>query len=169
MPQLACPPVSADDGSVQHECAGYAGANGDEDCVTCASRCAKSGLGKQACSDVVSDNSRKAGPRGYEVADRQVTPSQVDREPPNSSSLVDQAGNHNAATRQPNGTIFSRCCRQQSGDDVRDGCPDVSTDVVGGGRGQLGKHVQGPGHECRFHPGTADVDRGHHVPRTRHC
>jgi hypothetical protein len=110
MAELTRPAVGTDNRSVQHECAGYAGAYGDEDCVACASRCAKSGFSKQACSDVVSDNSGKAGPRGYDVADRQVTPSQVDRESPHSSCLVDQAGNHHAATRQPNGTIFSRCC-----------------------------------------------------------
>src|SRR5215213_11509693 len=108
MAELTRPAVSTDDRSVQYERAGYAGANGDEDCVACASRCAKSGLGKQACSDVVSDNSRKAGPRGYDVADRQVTPSQVDRESPHSSCLVEEARNHHAATRQPNRTIFSR-------------------------------------------------------------
>src|SRR5918995_7371371 len=139
MAELTRPAVGTDNRSVQHERAGYAGPNGDEECVACASRCAKSGLSNQACSDVVSDNSRKAGPRGNDVADWQITPSQVDREPPHSSSLVDQAGNHNAATRQPNGTIFSGCCRQESGYDVRDCCADISTDVVGRGRGQLGK------------------------------
>ena len=52
----------------------------------------------------MSDDSRHAGPCGDGVADRQIAPAQVDREPPHTGFLIDQARNDDAATRQPDGT-----------------------------------------------------------------
>ena len=116
----------------------------------------------------MSDLGRKTGHGLDRVADREVPPPEIDRQPAGAGRLVDEPGDDDTARHEPDPAAVALDVGDEPLDRGAHRTGNVLADVVRRGLGGVDERAQIPIDEGGLDPGATDVDRGDDIHGRRH-